>query len=349
NLQLQQKLQPPLASQLQLDLRDLFGEINWQAVLAVDRIDLAGLVADFPATLAGRVDAEGNLQQLTLNGDMQLDEPRIGKLSSELSASYRDNRVEIAKLKLTNPNDLKLDAQGHYRLDDGVMAASLNWRQLTWPLNGEPVSLSSDQGALDLKGSLDRYVYELKMAFDLPDLPAAEIQADGQGTLQAITLEQMILRQENGQVNGEGSFDWSDELSWRMALVAEDFNPALFHPAFPGKLGFRLSSQGKLENQQPQGEVQLDALKGRLREYPVQGEGEITFAQNQAVIKVLNLQSGPNQIRASGTVGDELGLDWTMAAPDLAGFWPGLSGELNGQGQLQGSLQSPQISARLSG
>ncbi|MEW8348450.1 MAG: hypothetical protein AB2687_09075, partial [Candidatus Thiodiazotropha taylori] len=61
NLQLQQKLQPPVASQLHIDLHDLFGEINWQAVLAVDRIDLAGLVADFPATLAGRVDAEGNL------------------------------------------------------------------------------------------------------------------------------------------------------------------------------------------------------------------------------------------------------------------------------------------------
>ncbi|MBW9269834.1 MAG: translocation/assembly module TamB domain-containing protein [Candidatus Thiodiazotropha sp. (ex. Lucinisca nassula)] len=348
SLQLQQELQPPVASQLHIELHDLFGEINWQAVLAIDRVDLAGLVADFPAMLAGRVDAQGNLQQLSLNGDIQIDEPRIGKLSSELSASYRDNRVEITSLKLTNPNDLQFDGQGHYRLDDGVMAASLNWRQLSWPLNGEPVSLSSDQGALDLKGSLDRYDYELNMAFDLPDLPAAEIQADGQGTLQAITLERMILRQESGQVNGEGAFDWSDELSWRMALVAEDFNPALFHPAFPGKLGFRLSSQGKLENQQPQGELQLDALEGRLRDYPVQGEGEITFAQNQVVIKVFNLQSGPNQINASGTVGDQLGLDWTMAAPDLAGFWPGLSGELNGQGQLQGSLQSPQISAQLS-
>ncbi|MCG8010599.1 MAG: hypothetical protein JAY64_02730, partial [Candidatus Thiodiazotropha weberae] len=349
SLQLQQKLQPPIASNLHIDLHDLFGDINWQAVLAVDQIDLAEFVADFPATLGGRVDAQGDLQQLSLNGDIQLDEPGIGKLSSELSASYRGNRVEIAKLKLTNPNDMQLDARGHYRLDDGVLAASLHWQQLTWPLTGEAVSVASEQGELELKGSLDRYVYELNMAFDLPDLPAAEIHADGHGTLQAITLAQMSLRQEDGLINGKGSFDWSDVLNWRMELVAEDFNPGILHPAFPGKLGFRLSSQGKLHNQQPQGVLQLDALKGRLRDYPVLGEGEITFAQKQAIIKDLNLQSGPNQITASGSVGDQLGLDWSMAAPDLGGFWPGLSGELNGQGKLQGTLQSPQISAQLSG
>ncbi|MCG7898110.1 MAG: translocation/assembly module TamB domain-containing protein [Candidatus Thiodiazotropha weberae] len=346
---LQQKLQAPVASDLDIDLYDLFGNANWEALLAVDRVDLAAFVADFPAMLGGRIEAQGNLQQLSLNGDIQLDEPRLGKLSSELSASYRDHRVDITKLKLTNPNDLQLDAQGHYRLDDGVLAASLNWQQLTWPLTGESVSVASERGELDLKGSLEHYDYELTMAFDLPELPAAEIDADGQGTLQAITLQQMSLRQEDGLINGDGSFDWSDELNWRMELVAEDFNPGIFHPAFPGKLGFRLSSQGRLDNQQLQGELQLDALKGRLRDYPVQGEGAVTFAQNQATIKVLNLQSGPNRINASGSVGDQLGLDWSMEAPDLAGFWPGLSGELNGQGQLQGTLQTPQIVAQLSG
>ncbi|MCG7983614.1 MAG: translocation/assembly module TamB domain-containing protein [Candidatus Thiodiazotropha lotti] len=349
SLQLQQKLQPPIASSLHIDLHDLFGDINWQAVLAVDQIDLAAFVADFPATLGGRVDAQGDLQQLSLNGDIQLDEPGLGRLSSELSASYRGDRVEIAKLKLTNPNDLQLDARGHYRLNDGVLAASLHWQQLTWPLTGEAVSVASERGELELKGSLDRYVYELNMAFDLPDLPAAEIHADGHGTLQAITLAQMSLRQEDGLINGKGSFDWSDVLNWRMELVAENFNPGVLHPAFPGKLGFHLSSQGKLDNQQPQGALQLDALKGRLRDYPVLGEGEITFAQKQVIIKDINLQSGPNQITVSGSVGDQLGLDWSMAAPDLGGFWPGLSGELNGQGQLQGTLQSPQISAQLSG
>ncbi|MEW8624592.1 MAG: translocation/assembly module TamB domain-containing protein [Candidatus Thiodiazotropha sp.] len=349
NLQLQQKLQAPVASDIQVDLQDLFGVADWQAVLAVDRAELAAFTADFPATVKAQIEAQGDLEQLSLEADIQLDEPTLGELSSKLSASYRGNRFELSKLKLTNPNNLQIDAQGHYRFEDRVLAASLNWQQLSWPLTGESVSVASEQGALDLKGTLDRYIYELNMAVDVPELPAAEIQADGHGSLQAITLEQMALRQEDGLISGEGEFNWSDDLKWRMDLVAEDFNPGIVHQAFAGRLGFRLSSKGELDNRQPQGELRLESLKGRLRDYPVQGEAEIAFRHKQATIKALSLQSGPNRINASGRVGDQLELDWSMAAPDLAGFWPGLSGELNGQGRLQGSLKSPQIAAELSG
>ncbi len=349
NLRLHQKLQAPLASDIQVDFQDLFGAVNWQAILAVERADLAPFTAAFPAKLKGRIGAQGDLEQLSVEGDIQLDEPRLGELSSKLSAGYRGNRLEISRLELSNPDSLRVVAEGFYQLEERLLDLSLNWQQLAWPLTGEPATVSSKQGAFDLKGSLDRYVYELEMAVEVAELPAAEIHADGHGDLQAITLQQLMLSQEEGLIRGDGVFGWSDELNWRVDLIAENFNPGLLHQAFPGELGFHLSSEGKLEDRLPQGELLLENLKGRLRGYPVRGEGDISFHHKQVTIKTLGLQSGPNQVRASGRVGDQLELDWSIVAPDLAGFWPGFSGELNGQGRLQGALQSPEIAAELSG
>jgi translocation and assembly module TamB len=349
HLQLQQKLQNPVASNIQVDLHDLFGTANWQAVVAVQQLDVAAFAADFPAIVEGKIDGQGDLQQLSLNGDIQIDEPSLGKLSSKLSASYRDSKIELSKLKLSNPNDLEVEASGLYQLENRQVAAKLNWQQLSWPLTGEPVSFSSERGELDLEGTLDRYVYKLNTLLGAPEIPAAELSADGHGSLQGVILEQFAVLQEDGRLSGEGKLDWSADLNWQMDLVAENFNPGVVHRAFPGKLGFHLSSQGEMKNQQPEGELLLESLRGTLRDYPVQGDGQIAFHGKQATINAFNLQSGPNLIEASGTVGEQLALDWSMTAPDLAGFWPGLSGELNGQGRLQGSAESPQVTAELSG
>ncbi|MEJ2620099.1 MAG: translocation/assembly module TamB domain-containing protein [Candidatus Thiodiazotropha sp.] len=347
--QLQQKLRNPVASNIQVDLHDLFGAANWQAIVAIQQLDVAAFAADFPAIVKGKIDGQGDLQQLSLNGDIQLDEPSLGKLSSKLSASYRDNKIELSKLKLSNPNHLQVEASGRYQLQDRQLAAKLNWRQLNWPLTGKPLSFSSERGELDLEGTLDRYVYRLNTVLGVPEIPAAEFSAHGHGSLQGVILEQIAVLQEDGRLSGDGKLDWSAELNWQMDLVAENFNPVMVHRAFPGKLGFHLSSQGEMKDQQPQGEFLLESLRGTLRDYPVQGDGQIAFHDKQATIKALNLQSGPNLIEASGIVGDKLALDWSLTAPDLAGFWPGLSGELNGQGRMQGSAESPQVTAELSG
>ena len=66
-------------------------------------------------------------------------------------------------------------------------------------------------------------------------------------------------------------------------------------------------------------------------------------------VRALTLTSGDANVEARGRVGEALDLAWSVRAPNLAQLLPGGRGSLVGEGQVSGTVTSPQVRARLNG
>ena len=66
-------------------------------------------------------------------------------------------------------------------------------------------------------------------------------------------------------------------------------------------------------------------------------------------VRTLTLTSGEANVEARGRVGEALDLAWSFRAPDLGQLLPEARGSLSGEGQVSGTLTSPQVRGRLNG
>ena len=347
-MRLQQKLAPPLSGDLDASLSALLESPSWEAVLALDEARLSEFMQGFPARVRGRLSARGNLEQARLESEMHLSEASLGELDGQVTASYAAGRVEVESLMLTNPQALRIEGQGEYRLQQQTLSAGLRWHDLRWPLVGEQETIRSKQGELSLEGTLDRYRYQLAMGVSGAELPAVELTASGAGNQAGLELEQLVLMQHESRIAGSGEVDWSPVVQWRLMLDGEKINPALLASDFPGELAFRLDSEGVIQDGEPRGELHLEKLSGTLRDYPLEAQGRLRYQKDSLALQEMLLHSGPNLIRAEGELGEVLGLDWSVEAPDLSSLWPGLSGVVNASGTLSGRLEAPGVEVELS-
>jgi translocation and assembly module TamB len=348
-LRLHQEVAAPLSSVVDVDLMNLLETPSWQAVLLLNEAQLVEFAKEFPATLQGRLSARGDLDNATLEGAMRLTEPGLGEINSELAASYHSGKVRLTSLKLTNPQAVDIEGEGEYHIGEEELSFQLQWQGLRWPLNAEQESVRSNQGKLSVTGTLDQYDYRLAAGVSSSGLPPIEIDASGSGDLKTLELDRLHMVHQQSRIEGQGMVQWSPELNWRLTLTGDEFDPGLLHQEFPGQLAFQLSSEGQIEDEAPRVELLLETLEGTLRDYPVKAKGRLHYQQGVAIVEALDFHSGPNRITVKGELGEQLAMDWSMNAPELAGFWPGLTGKLNAEGKLQGEAEAPDMVMSLNG
>ncbi|MES9972199.1 MAG: translocation/assembly module TamB domain-containing protein [Candidatus Thiodiazotropha sp.] len=346
-LTLTQQLASPMQGELEALLSDLQDEPEWRAELKLQQGELAAINPTFPARLAGRLHASGSFEVVALEANLQLEESRLGEMVAELRGDYNQGAIQIEGLRISNRDGLALNATGSYLPKDGELSADLKWQGLRWPLIGEAPQISSDEGSLQLQGRLDAYRYELAMQASRLEVGALQLDAAGSGTLQQIDLQSLAVGLQQGKIEGSGKLAWSPALSWQLGLSGEGVDPALVHPMFPGDLGFDLVTRGGMVADELQAIFQLRDLSGSLRDYPVHGQGELSLKQGDLKIQSLQLITGKNRVAVDGTVGDRLAMNWLVDAPELASFWPGLSGKLQAEGDLGGTLQAPTLKAEI--
>src|SRR5262249_30556490 len=72
-----------------------------------------------------------------------------------------------------------------------------------------------------------------------------------------------------GQVAGHGEVAWSPEVRWDLKLSGQGLDPSALRPDLPGKLAFAAATRGALAAGGPAATVNLDSLRGTLRQQPV--------------------------------------------------------------------------------
>lgn len=98
------------------------------------------------------------------------------------------------------------------------------------------------------------------------------------------------------------------------------------------------------------GALQLTALTGTLNGYPLAISGRASGGSDAAEAMLeLQAASGANTVNVSGTVGDALAVDWSIALPEPGALWQGLSGAVTGSGSIAGTREDPQVDGSLAG
>ena len=350
-LQLAQSIEGPISGELQASLRDLPQALSWDvsALLQPSRLD--GWLIDFPLQVGGRLRSRGSLQQIGLEGELNLLSTEYGEASLSLKADYEDGLVRAERIRLETPEGGVLDLSGDYwpAEEPGRFDAQLSWQALQWPLQGERPQVVSQQGQLKLSGNPSDYRYELSAKLAAAGQPAAELASAGSGDLQAIHFDRWLAKFDRGQLQGQGEVNWQPALAWKLVIEGDELDPSLWLDQLPGRLALSGETQGQMTEQGLNGRFILEQLQGRVRDYPVTAQGRGALQGGELDLENLYLISGKNRLDVNGGIGRKLALAWRVEAPQLQELWPGLAGDLNGSGRLEGSPQAPRLLAALEG
>lgn len=348
-LAVQQNLAPPLEARLQSTLTNLEAQLGWELDLALTQVALAELAPGLPANLSGGLKGSGDLTQGNLEGSLALEHREFGRLVADLGAGFDANSLTARQLKLTLPGGGLIQGKAGLTLEDQAFTADLDWKNLRWPLKGEPLQAASPKGQFQVRGHTSNYQFELTSGVKVPKAPDLNIKADGHGDLTQVILKQLQVALPKGHLDASGEVAWAPQVRWQLKLNGEGLDPSIALPDLPGKLALKLDTQGQLAPAGVQAAVNLERLEGRLRDYPLKGSGRVKVAGNRIDLDQVSLVSGSSKLEAHGLVSEQSDLHWDLKADNLASLWPGLAGRLQGSGRLQGKLAAPRLEAKLQG
>ena len=353
-------------------------------VIQLDRLLIERLVVEQPEAdlmvsrlaLAARLDRRGlAVSDLSyegggaqLQGELSMQAGAPHELGGELSARIdqvltgEDVGSVEAHATLTGPalspgfdltvsKPTQLNLRGTLKLDQPQPGFDLaaDWPRLSWPLQGA-ATVTTGGGQLTLQGVADDYRLEIRTVVSGEGIPASDIDLVATGDLGGIRLQPLKVGVLDGRLQAEGKVRWDLGVDWELQLQAEKINPGLYLPDWPGEVGGRIDLGGSLAARS--GELAIRAriqeLAGRLRDYPVSASGSLDYSAGLLHAKGFEFASGPNRIQLDGRAGERLDLGFDIKAPELASLYPGLSGALEGSGQIKGTRQAPVVVTRLS-
>ncbi|MEN0108147.1 MAG: translocation/assembly module TamB, partial [Pseudomonas sp.] len=280
----------------------------------------AGLVAqggDMPLTLAGLVTAAGaDIQALTVQADAEQHITLSGQLAWQDSFSA--------------------DAQFTW-LD-------FPWRRLLPDVEEPAVSLHRLAGQVHYQDGN----YLGNFAADLNGPAGAfSLSSPVSGDLSQVHLVSLVLQAGQGKAEGQVTLGFADGVRWDSRLQLSQLNPAYWLAELPGTLGGTLRSTGEYREQ-----LKLDAdldLNGRLRGQPAVLQVQAAGAGERWQVGKLDVRLGDNRVNGQGSLDQKLAGQLTIAMPRLGQLWPQLTGQVNGQLDLAGTLQAPQGQLNLRG
>jgi len=355
---LEQQLTAPTTLRVEASVEQplVIEQLSWRAAIDLSKTQVARIV-DLGRSLEvdAKLTAHGNLAAIDATLDGRVVDGEFGPLDLSLKAGLDQPKVRIDQLHLTTPSGNQLTLNGQVALAHDTEPSSVNlsghWKALRWPLQASPEQAEAllPYGALSVTGDLDHYLVRLAAELRGHDIPPTELDLNGHGSLSAFTLDPLRVRLLQGQVVAKGEVSWDPVLTFNQTLQAEGINPGAQWLDWPGRLGLQLDAKGGLKGDQFQLDANLAQLTGTLRGYPVSAQAQSRLRGERIEVKGLQLASGSAKLSADATLDKGIQAHWAIDAPELGHLLPELSGALQGQGSVEGALQTPHLRARLNG
>jgi translocation and assembly module TamB len=297
----------------------------------------------------GRLNAGGDLGAYAVQGTYAGNHPAVGQANGAFHMQRVPDGWRIQQLSV------RLPASGARLSAEGTMAAApgtetrfdidTRWRDLDWPLRGQPV-VESPQGHAHFSGTPRSYGVRLEALLGGRNLPPGRWWLDGRGGGGRMSVRTVVADILGGRVTGTGSVAWKPRPSWRLAFQGRDIDPSAVWPQWPGTLAMTGHSEGSMTTSGPVGRMLVSHLEGMLRNQPLQGGGTLLahgggrYSLNEAAV-----QWGANRAEASGALGSHWDLQWRLDAPALGTALPQASGSLVAEGSIRGPGSGPRIVA----
>ena len=254
---------------------------------------------------AVQMQVAGGLSQSTLR-DIQLDLGSAGQFSGSGSVAGG-----LLRLKLATTN-LNLH---------GVLDQLRPTR-----LQGQ-IKLDADQAAQTLVADLAQAHYRI------------QLDARREGELVSVRSARLAAAGSELKLNGQLTLNAQRVFKAQGQLTR--FDPSRFGAYPAATLNAQFSAQGQLAPHM-QAALRLTIADSRYRGQVLSGNAVLNLAQQRVWDSTLKLRLGSNLLDAKGAFGKPGdSLSWRVDAPNLAAFWTGLAGRVNGYGTLSGSVAQP--------
>lgn len=347
-LYLQEHLTEPFKGDLQVHASDLFRKLRFRGKLSVEKFAPQQINHTWPGLEIGtRIAFHGSVKHFNASGTMRLARPHETARSYglNLDAGYSDASLRIHHLNLTMQDaPSRITLRGDLRMEPPYsIQATLAWRSLQWPLNGDHPLLRAPSGGMRLDGTIDNWRLELATLLRAKGIPASRWALAAHGTRSGVTLDVLAGLWLDGTVSGRGQLGLQANKPFRITLHARNLRAAGLLPRIKGHAGFLLAATGHLTDLTTG--IRITALRGRFNGHPLKGNAALAYSGKTLDLKAFDISVGPNRLRASGHLDNSFSLNWRLDAPQLAALYPQLAGALAGHGRIAGTADTPRVSA----
>ena len=339
----------------QLNDTVLVSKLEADSLAAWRRFQIARLQTHTLANASVQATAQGKLTSpfdMQGTASWQLPLPENDTLQAPHATGQLTLAGPLSKLQvhhqLTGP--VEMQSQGEWLIKDEQWQIALQhrWAAQALPL-ALPQPLSLGKGELATSGPLNALRLTGHTGLSSGERNVA-IAVDSALIPSGITLHKFTVQDGDQTLASHGQVMFSP-LSWDLDLSG-DLNTALLHPLFPGQLAIDGHSQGQWDGDRWTLSPSKLALRGKVRQ---QALSLTSTLQSQTPNGKQQLQLstqghwGDNQLQASGQVWPQWQLRSDLKLSRLQQVYPGLTGNLAGQIQLQGSYSDPALSGQLTG
>lgn len=315
------------------------------ARLALDNVDPAAWHSAAPtAKLSLQADlgpqGEGIAGDFTLTNALPgpADRQRLplAKLSGHFDWQGKTARLDDLNAVLTGPGQLA----GHGQWKDGALALDLQASRLDAAQIVSTLRSTRLNGPISASIAANRQTIKL----DLKD-PQFALLAEASHAGEQLSFPRLDLRAGTARLAGSGELALDKAKTFSAKGELSRFDPSRFAKVPAAQINASLNAQGRL-SPRPVIDGDFTLSNSRVAEQPLTGHGKLRIDWPRIPLADIQLALGPNVLNAHGAFGrpgDTLAID--IDAKNLAPY--GVEGGISGRLDLTGSLQQPQVAARL--
>lgn len=268
--------------------------------------------------------------------------PELGALVAGGAATLEPERVLLQPLRVQGPGAIELSGELGYA---GDFDLRLDWTDLHWPRQGEPL-LRSAAGSAEAKGSLQDYLFSLQARIAQAEA-AVDLELMGQGSESQLRVQQLKARGLGGSLDAQGELRWQPSLQLAARGSLKGIRPERIDPRFEGLINGRFSADTDFIDGRPQVSFEAQLTDSRLRGYPLALEAQGRYADEVLTLTRGDLVSGKTRLSVQGRLLPDLDAKAQLNSPDLAPLWPGLAGSARLNLAARGPLAGPRIAGEL--
>ena len=343
------QLAQPLVAAIDGTLESRNDALPWTATLHVPKFDPRKLTgSDALQSLAVELTGSGDRTHGKVTSNLELNSHRVALDPLQYELSGKTLIVDTVRIHSPEAQGV-LTAKGKAQLDANPVSAdaTLDWRDVELPADLVGQALAT-HGTLHASGSAAKFDAAGDFALGPPG-KLANISIALDGTQQAIELHRLDLKQPQGDLAVSGNVTLQPQIMWNLQSTAKRFDPGAFAKEWPGSIDLALSTNGKVEKDGPAGTLKIENLSGTLRQRPLSGQADLTFASPLTVNGTLDLKSGNSSIGLKGKTAEQTDLTATLSIASLGDWLPSAAGSLRGTIGLKGKWPKLDAQAKLDG
>ena len=297
---------------------------NWPLKLGLNYdVDLKNFGVKDVGPVRGKLDAQGNLEDLGLKVD----------LKSPLALTLEAKLKELLN-KLQWQVNLKIPKLEAAKFGKDLPEVVLD--------------------ALQVQGKGDLQNYGAKVSVRLDSAPGMvrrplDLQTEVQATASDAVIKSLRIADGPGHLDLAGKVAWSPAIAWDVNLGLHELRPDIAVADLPGTVDGKLAVKGGLNKGQPEVTAQIDNLNGKLRGYPLSVNGQASYQNGKVTVQDLRAAMGRTRLTANGSYAETCDLNLNLDAPDLHELLPELEGRLAGKILVTGSQKTPALDVDLTG